>query len=97
MPGVRLAYESWGELNADKSNAILLCHALSGSQVERLKILHDPAGSGQLLVDGLASEGFRGGHDGILLSSGPLRAGNTVGFTRKVLSPFCLGKVASGT
>ena len=31
LPGVRLAYESWGELNADKSNAILLFHALSGS------------------------------------------------------------------
>lgn len=31
LPGVRLAYESWGELNADKSNAILVCHALSGS------------------------------------------------------------------
>lgn len=27
-----LAYESYGELNADKSNAILLFHALSGSQ-----------------------------------------------------------------
>ena len=31
LPGVRIAYESWGELNADKSNAILLFHALSGS------------------------------------------------------------------
>jgi len=31
LPGVRLAYETWGELNADKSNAILLFHALSGS------------------------------------------------------------------
>jgi homoserine O-acetyltransferase len=31
LPGVRLAYESWGRLNADKSNAILLFHALSGS------------------------------------------------------------------
>ena len=31
LPGFRLAYESWGELNADKSNAILLFHALSGS------------------------------------------------------------------
>ena len=32
LPGVRIAYETWGELNADKSNAILLFHALSGSQ-----------------------------------------------------------------
>ena len=31
LPQVRIAYESWGELNADKSNAILVCHALSGS------------------------------------------------------------------
>ena len=26
-----LAYETFGELNADKSNAILVCHALSAS------------------------------------------------------------------
>lgn len=32
LPGVRIAYETWGELNAEKSNAILLFHALSGSQ-----------------------------------------------------------------
>jgi homoserine O-acetyltransferase len=31
MPGVTLAYETWGELNEDRSNAILLFHALSGS------------------------------------------------------------------
>lgn len=31
LPQVRIAYETWGELNADKSNAILICHALSGS------------------------------------------------------------------
>ncbi len=31
LPGVRIAYETWGELNAGKSNAILLFHALSGS------------------------------------------------------------------
>jgi len=29
---IRLAYESWGSLNAGKSNAILIFHALSGSQ-----------------------------------------------------------------
>jgi homoserine O-acetyltransferase/O-succinyltransferase len=30
LPNVRLAYESWGELNTDSSNAILICHALTG-------------------------------------------------------------------
>ena len=31
LPAATLAYETWGELNADGSNAILLFHALSGS------------------------------------------------------------------
>jgi homoserine O-acetyltransferase/O-succinyltransferase len=31
LPGVRIAYESWGELNAEKNNAVFLFHALSGS------------------------------------------------------------------
>lgn len=31
LPGARIAYETWGEPNADKSNAIMLFHALSGS------------------------------------------------------------------
>ena len=29
---VEIAYESYGELNADKTNAILVCHALTGDQ-----------------------------------------------------------------
>ena len=32
LSGVRIAYETWGKLNADKSNAILVCHALTGDQ-----------------------------------------------------------------
>ena len=32
LPGVTIAYETYGELNADRSNAVLLFHALSGSQ-----------------------------------------------------------------
>jgi len=32
LPGVTLAYETYGELNADRSNAILVFHAMTGSQ-----------------------------------------------------------------
>lgn len=31
LPVIDVAYQTWGELNAEKSNAILLSHALSGS------------------------------------------------------------------
>ena len=30
LPRYELVYETYGRLNADKSNAILICHALSG-------------------------------------------------------------------
>ena len=30
LPQLNLMYETYGELNADKSNAVLICHALSG-------------------------------------------------------------------
>ncbi len=30
LEGYELVYETYGELNADKSNAVLICHALSG-------------------------------------------------------------------
>jgi homoserine O-acetyltransferase len=30
LPRVRIAYETWGELNADASNAVLVLHALTG-------------------------------------------------------------------
>ena len=31
LPGVTLAYETWGELNPEHSNAVMIFHALSGS------------------------------------------------------------------
>ncbi|MEM6392640.1 MAG: homoserine O-acetyltransferase [Planctomycetota bacterium] len=30
LPSVECAFEAWGSLNADKSNAVLICHAISG-------------------------------------------------------------------
>lgn len=30
LPSFRLMYETYGELNADRTNAVLICHALSG-------------------------------------------------------------------
>jgi homoserine O-acetyltransferase len=32
LPQMRVAYETWGTLNEDKSNAVLIFHALSGNQ-----------------------------------------------------------------
>jgi homoserine O-acetyltransferase len=32
LNGVEIAYETYGELNSDKSNAVLVCHALTGDQ-----------------------------------------------------------------
>lgn len=55
LPDVRVAYQTWGTLNADRSNAVYVCHALTGdSHVTGL------AGPGHLTAgwwDGLVGPG----------------------------------------
>ncbi len=43
LPEFTLAYETYGTLNADHSNAILICHALSGDAHVAGYHTHDPA------------------------------------------------------
>lgn len=43
LPGVTVTYETYGSLNADRSNAVYICHALSGdSHVARHDAKDDP-------------------------------------------------------
>jgi homoserine O-acetyltransferase len=50
LPEVTVCYETWGELDADHGNAVLVCHALSGdSHVTRHEPADDP-GWWELLV-----------------------------------------------
>jgi len=46
LPGFELAYETYGELNAARSNAVLVCHALSGSHHVAGLHADDPASVG---------------------------------------------------
>jgi homoserine O-acetyltransferase/O-succinyltransferase len=41
LPQFHLVYETYGELNANKSNAVLVCHALSGTHHVAGKYYHD--------------------------------------------------------
>lgn len=43
LPAFTLAYETYGSLNADRSNAILICHALSGDSHVAGYYTDDPA------------------------------------------------------
>jgi len=43
LPGVTVAYETYGRLNAARDNAILICHAISGDS----HVAHGPPGARQ--------------------------------------------------
>jgi Homoserine acetyltransferase len=53
LPRFELMVETYGELNADKSNAILICHALSGhhhAPVIIMKMIKNQAGGMPVLA-----------------------------------------------
>ncbi len=55
LPAVTCAYETWGELNEDASNAILICHAISGdSHAARHHAEDDPGWWEKLIGPGRA-------------------------------------------
>jgi homoserine O-acetyltransferase len=50
LPEVRIAYETYGTLNARKDNAVLVCHALSGDSHVAAHDENDDAGWWEILV-----------------------------------------------
>ena len=50
LPGVRVAYETWGELNDAGDNAVLVCHALTGDSHVASHADDDAAGWWDLVV-----------------------------------------------
>jgi homoserine O-acetyltransferase len=61
LPHVRVAYETWGELNADASNAVLVLHAMTGDSH-----VVGPAGPGHATA---------GWWDGLIGSDAPIDSG----------------------
>ena len=62
LPHVRVAYETWGQLNADASNAVLVLHALTGDSH-----VVGPAGRGHVTA---------GWWDGLIGPGAPIDSGN---------------------
>ncbi len=52
LPGITLAYETWGELNAKGDNAVVVLHALSGSSHVRSSAEHPTPGWWEKFLDG---------------------------------------------
>ena len=50
LPEVRIAYETYGELNARKDNAVLICHALSGDSHVAAHDENDDPGWWEIMV-----------------------------------------------
>jgi len=50
LPEVRIAYETYGELNARKDNAVLVCHALSGDSHVASHDENDDSGWWEIMV-----------------------------------------------
>ena len=50
LKGFEIIYETYGELNKDKSNAVLICHALSGITLRVILMMNKTNQDGGIMV-----------------------------------------------